>query len=415
MKAKLTDSFIRNVKVPATGRVMITDELQPGLQLRVTDKGAISFSVVGRGPDGRITRRTLGRYPAVSLKAAREGARKQSQAIKDGQDLRREAAERLAAERAEEIDRITVGDAVARYMSECVRPNEHLSDGYRQNIQIHLRKAVDEMGVKGLPLLDIGRRDLLKLIETHRGRNATARHRLGDMSRFLDWCVEQELIRENPAHAISTRQRPKAPTARSRVLTREEIKAIWVAAGEVGGLIGDYVRFWLLVPARRGEISGMTWEHVDLANRRWEQPGKLTKNNEPHAFHLTDEAIRILERREQATGGGGLVFASERSGGEIKGWSQIKLKLQKLTGTEGWTWHDMRRTFVSELAEADCDIDLLDGILNHRQAASRGGVLGVYQRSTRWPAKIEAMETWSGIVGRMVAPEALAAPQADLA
>jgi len=409
MKAKLTDSFIRNVQVPDTGRVMITDELQPGLQLRVTDKGARSFSVVGRGPDGRITRRTLGRYPATSLKAAREGARKQSQAIKDGQDLRREAAERLAAERADEISRITVGDTVTRYVSECVLPNEQLTNTYRQNIQIHLRKAVDEMGINGLPLSDVGRRELLKLIETHRGKNATARHRLGDMSRFFDWCVEHELIKENPAHAISMRQRPKAPAARSRVLTQEEITAVWKAAGEIDGVIGDYVQFWLLVPARRGEIASMTWEHVDLAGRRWEQPGKLTKNNEPHAFYLTDQVIKVLERRQQSTGGEGLVFPSERSGGEIKGWSQIKRNLQTRTDTQGWTWHDMRRTFVSELAEAGCDIDLLDGILNHRQAASRGGVLGVYQRANRWPAKIEAMETWSQNVERMVGLEALAA------
>lgn len=38
-------------------------------------------------------------------------------------------------------------------------------------------------------------------------------------------------------------------------------------------------------------------------------------------------------------------------------------------------------------------------MLNHRQAATRGGVLGVYQRSSRWPEQAKAMD----MCGRMLA------------
>ena len=40
-----------------------------------------------------------------------------------------------------------------------------------------------------------------------------------------------------------------------------------------------------------------------------------------------------------------------------------------------------------------------DAVLNHRQSATRGGVLGVYQRASRWPEQVKAMELW----GRLLA------------
>ena len=51
------------------------------------------------------------------------------------------------------------------------------------------------------------------------------------------------------------------------------------------------------------------------------------------------------------------------------------------------------------LGEAGIPETVADAILNHRQSATRGGVLGVYQRASRWPEQIRAMEHW----GRLLA------------
>ena len=42
---------------------------------------------------------------------------------------------------------------------------------------------------------------------------------------------------------------------------------------------------------------------------------------------------------------------------------------------------------------------MADAVLNHRQSATRGGVLGVYQRASRWPEQVRAMAMW----GRLLA------------
>ena len=44
----------------------------------------------------------------------------------------------------------------------------------------------------------------------------------------------------------------------------------------------------------------------------------------------------------------------------------------------------------------------MDAVLNHRQAATRGGVLGVYQRAQRWPEQVKAMEAWGAILAAAI-------------
>ena len=89
--------------------------------------------------------------------------------------------------------------------------------------------------------------------------------------------------------------------------------------------------------------------------------------------------------------------------------SSIKVALVKATGRHdgedeqtvelaGWTWHDFRRSFASALGEASFSEAVADAVLNHRQSATRGGVMGVYQRSGRWPEQVKAMELWGRLL-----------------
>ncbi len=68
----------------------------------------------------------------------------------------------------------------------------------------------------------------------------------------------------------------------------------------------------------------------------------------------------------------------------------------------GWTWHDFRRSFATALGEAGIPEAVADAILNHRQAATRGGVLGVYQRASRWPEQVNAMRMWERLVAAAI-------------
>ena len=86
-------------------------------------------------------------------------------------------------------------------------------------------------------------------------------------------------------------------------------------------------------------------------------------------------------------------------GGAIR---RIRKKIGQVSATKEtrFTWHDVRRGFVSGLA-GRFDVDLLDQCLGH----TRKGVFAVYQRSARWPERAAALNAWAAMVtGKDVEP-----------
>ena len=93
-----------------------------------------------------------------------------------------------------------------------------------------------------------------------------------------------------------------------------------------------------------------------------------------------------------------MVFPAPVSGRAVDTFTGIKEAITEAAGLTGWTWHDFRRSFATALGEAGIPESVADAVLNHRQAATRGGVLGVYQRASRWPEQMRAMEFWGQLL-----------------
>src|SRR6266480_5815694 len=63
--------------------------------------------------------------------------------------------------------------------------------------------------------------------------------------------------------------------ASSRILTDDELRAIWKAAGATPGPFGAFVQVLLLTAARRGEAAGMA--HSEIAGQDWTLPEARNK------------------------------------------------------------------------------------------------------------------------------------------
>ena len=143
-------------------------------------------------------------------------------------------------------------------------------------------------------------------------------------------------------------------------------------------------RFALLMPARVGEISTMRWGDVDLTAADWEQPARTTKNGDAHTLPLPPAALGLLEEQRAVLrsrglghGPGGTRFGlGPKSGKPIyQHWGVLLRRLRAASGVSTWSWHHFRRTTVTHLAEAGVAESVADALLNHRQSATRGGVL----------------------------------------
>jgi integrase len=231
------------------------------------------------------------------------------------------------------------------------------------------------------------------------GGITNVRARFGALSRFMDWCQDAGHIDLNPCVLVGRARRPRPPQARAHYLVPSDLARLWHAAEALTVPVWrDLARFLIAVPCRRGEAAQMEWSHVDLNSREWSQPGKLTKNRDPHRLYLHSLALDVLKARKEATEGKGLVFPAPRSGERLDTFTRLKIKITDLAGLPNWTWHDFRRSFATALGEAGIPEPIADAVLNHRQSATRGGVLGVYQRASRWPEQVRAMELWGRLL-----------------
>ncbi len=101
--------------------------------------------------------------------------------------------------------------------------------------------------------------------------------------------------------------------SRDRVLTRDELRELWLALHEteatnadgtpkprLSQALNDVFLVMLLTAQRCGEVCHMQWREVDLDTGWWWIPGDVSKNHDPHRVPLTSMVLEILVRRARA-------------------------------------------------------------------------------------------------------------------
>jgi len=141
------------------------------------------------------------------------------------------------------------------------------------------------------PLTEITRSDIAALIKQDKrraGSKFVAFHRLSLISGIFSWALGQECygITENPVRHLNRAKLIGTAPLRTRVLTDDEIRALWKAADSLGTVA--LYKMLLLTGARVGSICGGQWKEIDKATQTWTIPAermKKTRNGEA-AFTL---------------------------------------------------------------------------------------------------------------------------------
>lgn len=395
-------------------RLIVRDKDCRGLALIVNPTAmAWSYAYRPRGTDPVTGRRwpnrtvTLGNPASHSPDDARAEANRikgQAAAGADPAAEKKARAEMERRKRGTTLGRLLDGYARALPRRPKMRGAGLPSAAYVAIELAQVGLALDSLKATQMPAADLEPKDVRNLVNHGSEEGGNARAQFGALSRFLDWCQDAGHIQANPCALIARSRRPRAPQARAHYLTPAELARLWAAADRLREPVWrDLARFLIAVPCRRNEASRLDWSHLDLSAAEWRQPGHMTKNCDPHRLHLNALALEVLRERQGVTGGKGLVFPAPVSGGAVDTFSDMKSALRDAAGVAGWTWHDFRRSFATALGEASIPEAVADAVLNHRQAATRGGVLGVYQRASRWPEQIRAMELWGKLLAEAIA------------
>ena len=90
-------------------------------------------------------------------------------------------------------------------------------------------------------------------------------------------------------------KRPAPDRQRQRVLSEDEVRAVWKALDEEHPIIAALFRIRLLTAQRGSEVHGASWEEMDLTTGWWTIPGERSKNGLDHRVPLSPQALRILK------------------------------------------------------------------------------------------------------------------------
>jgi integrase len=382
MKAKkpLTDRTIAGAKPAPTGkRKLLWDAIVPGLALRVTDQGAKSFVLVTRYPGApNPAPRTLGKYGAISLADARTKAQAWLKQIAAGVDPGVAEIQRKA-----DTFKAISDEYFAR------RAKDHRS---REWAQAALNRVAGSLAAK--PIDSITRLDLIRLldrIEEERGPVMSNRA-LGIITRIFNWHAARSDTFRSPV--VRGMARPEA--ARQRILSDDELRAIWHACGDHP--FHRMLRFILLTATRRGEAVNA--RRAEIAGGDWIIPAARYKTNHDHLIPLSSAAQAMIAE----LGKDWLFTLNGRSPiGDFQG---QKIVIDEASGVTGWTLHDLRRTARSLMSRAGVPTDHAERCLGH----VIGGVRGIYDRHEYHAEKARAFEALAGLIERIINPSETVVP-----
>lgn len=399
----LTELGIKRLAKAAPGQRREISDTAPGLVLRVTDQGSKSFAVYYRWPDpidGRPkqTRLTFGDWPTIDLETARGKARRVRSWVKQGLDPKLQFAAEVASERAE-ADKAnrslrTFKDLAESYIKrEC--PRLALGKSYAGTIR---RELIAAWGHRSAS--DLRRRDLTGVTDgiVDSGRPAVAFRVHEIAKRVYSWALDRG---EVEAHPFAGMRPPVKKQPRRRVLTDDEIKALWVAWDSQNYPFGRLQQLLLLTGQRRSEVAGMRWSEINLEAATWVIPADRSKSKREHLVPLGSMATAILEAMP-TWNEGDHVFSTRGGRTPVSGFGKAKSLVDGASGVKDWRLHDLRRTCRTRLAALSVTEIVAERVLSHVPK----GLSAVYNLHDYEAEKAEALQAWDNALQLIIDPPA---------
>ena len=295
-----SDAFVRRAKAAAgADRSAFYDALTPGLELRVSADGAKSWAYRYRDAGGRSLRLSLGPFPAVGLKAARDGALDARRSVSRGGDPQ---GERNTARIHAQSQRVRLvrdlAAAFLEYGAAKFRPATLAAD--RQRLDAYVLPKLGAVRVDTLSRAQV--RQLLNDIASD-GRAVTANRTGALIGRLYNFAIRKlDLPLTNPAAGL---QSAFEEVSRDRTLTDAEFRALWAALDDPASLDASTLapatalclKLCALTLQRANEVAGLDEREVDFIQRVWCCPRRVQRISASTSCRCRRRRSRSCRRR----------------------------------------------------------------------------------------------------------------------
>ena len=283
----------------------------------------------------------------------------------------------------------TIGDLVDEYVERYSRPNQRKWTLTARMFEAHVKPAIGRKPLTDPRLADIV--ELLNDLQNDKGLRAQVNRVRSQILAALNWRVEHDYLDTNPASAIKKR---KIEASRDRVLTDDELRAIWRAADGLPDPSRSLVKAWILTGQRRDEVRCMAWSEIDLTRSVWTLPAARNKDKREHEIPLAPAMAALLDGLRRR----GLPVFTTDGTKPYAGQKRLKVILDRELGVTSWTFHDFRRTASTGMAALHVPKDAIDRVLNH----AKGALAGTYNRHDYLDQMRKALEAWAERVAFIV-------------
>jgi integrase len=408
----------------------------PGLMVRVKalPSGDVRrFYALRYRVAGLRRRYHLGNARAISLEKARQAARAILGDVARGHDPRQQRSEaRLAAEAGRKARKAggTVASLVKRFLEARKRD---LRANTLLNWRGLLSNHIEGSDLGRIAPADVKRRDVRELLERIGKTYPYSANRVLELVRVaFAWAVEREELKATPCTGL--KKLPETP--RERALSHDEVRRVLLAldveetgepseeltrlareaearangtapaADETAPPLAPHPleaaawRLLFLTGLRIKEVLNAPWPEVDFASRRWTIPAERMKGARAHVVPLSKAILEVLATLRELPSPW-VVQSPVDPSKPLAALAPSLQRIKALSGTSGWSAHDLRRTLRTELSALGVGLEVKELILAHRLPA----LVGVYDQHSFLTERAAALEAWAAALARIKSGE----------
>lgn len=363
-----TKRALETLPAPDKRAVLHFDSAVRGLGLKIEPTGRRTF-FWSRRVHGRLYWLTIGEYQAVTLDTARAVAGARNTQVAEWKRKHYSGPAPWVPPPAPPT--ATVREIITAYTERHIKAHAKRPERAAEAVEWMAGRYLGDFG--GRQMETITRADVVALHEKvgkENGRYAANRV-LQMLSAATNWAIDADFWHgTNPAAGV----KKFAETKRKRFLHKHEMVAFGKALDSPGvsADLRDFVGLALFTGARKSDVLGMRWQHIDEERKVWRVPEE-SKGGEYDAI-LLPEALGILrerrERMERVAKKSGLpvsefVFPSHSAAGHVRDLKSGWAVLIKTSGLTDVRVHDLRRSLASWQAIGGASLPIIGASLGH--------------------------------------------------
>lgn len=362
--------------------IMIADG--EGLSVKVSKQGNVSwvFSYRLGGRGSKLERLTLGRYPDMPLKLAREKREQCRQWLAGGLDPKTEIE--LSTE--ETLKPVTVKDALEYWLVNYARRKRSDEALVRAQLRKHIYPRLGRY-----PITRCETRHWVACFdEINQTKPMTAGRMFQISKQALRFCKVRRYAASDALAFLTIQDVGQPSGQRDRVLSDSELADVWrcTDSDDQQQYYSRLLKMLVLFGARTMEVRLSRWSEWDFTSWIWTVPKEHSKTREKIVRSIPEAIRPWLEELKRETGKTGLLLGEDRTR------QAVSLKGRRLFKdfhhNEPWTLHDLRRTFSTGLNNMGIAPHIVELLLGH----ALPGVMAIYNRSLYLPEKLDALNKW---------------------